>query len=104
MEKEMTFEEALVQLETVVKKLEKPDLPLEESIKLFEEGMRLSRLCNTKLDQAQQRVELLQKQASGEIKPTPFEAKSVKEPAPLVDAEQATLDDYLADSDEETPL
>ena len=104
MEKEMTFEEALVQLEAVVKKLEKPDLPLEESIKLFEEGMRLSTLCNTKLDQAQQRVELLQKQASGEIKPVPFEAKGEKEPAVLMDAEQATLDDYLVDGDEETPL
>ncbi len=80
MGKQITFEEALQQLEAVVKKLEKPDLPLEESIRLFEEGMKLSEVCSTKLDSAQQRVEILQKQASGELKPTPFEGASEDEP------------------------
>ena len=76
--KEKTFEDALNQLEGIVKKLEKPDLPLEESIKLFEEGMSLSKICSEKLDQAQQRVEILQKEASGSMKAVPFEEKKGK--------------------------
>lgn len=76
-EKEKTFEEALKQLEDIVKKLDRPDIPLEESIKLFEEGMKLSDVCNKKLDQAQQRVELLQKNAAGDMAAVPFEGEGV---------------------------
>jgi exodeoxyribonuclease VII small subunit len=80
--KELTFEDALGRLEGIVKKLEKPDLPLEESIKLFEEGMGLSKICSERLDQAQQRVELLQKEASGAMKSVPFdEEKGSGQPA-----------------------
>ncbi len=76
--KEKSFEDALNQLEGIVKKLEKPDLPLEESIKLFEDGMSLSKICSEKLDQAQQRVEILQKDASGGMKAVSFEEKKGK--------------------------
>lgn len=79
MEKQPSFEEALQQLENVVKKLESPNLPLEESIKLFEEGMRLSGICSEKLEQAQMKIELLQKQASGEMKKVPFVEQSAGE-------------------------
>lgn len=63
---EPTFEEALQQLEQIVQKLEKGELPLEESLKLYEDGIRLSRLCHGKLEEAEGRIEMLLKDARGE--------------------------------------
>jgi exodeoxyribonuclease VII small subunit len=63
---EPTFELALQQLEQIVQKLEKGELPLEESLKLYEDGIRLSRLCHGKLEQAEGRIEMLLKDARGE--------------------------------------
>ncbi len=54
-----TFEGALSQLESIVARLENGDLPLEESLKLFEEGIKLSRFCNQKLNEARKKVEVL---------------------------------------------
>jgi exodeoxyribonuclease VII small subunit len=67
------FEDALSKLEKIVSKLEDGDIPLEESLKLFEEGIRLSRLCNEKLDEAQKRVEILVKGKEGTLRPRPFD-------------------------------
>jgi exodeoxyribonuclease VII small subunit len=53
------FEDALAKLEELVKKMESGDLSLEDSLKSFEEGIRLVRVCSRKLDEAQRRVELL---------------------------------------------
>lgn len=53
------FEDALKKLEDIVKKMEAGDLPLDESLKSFEEGIRLIRSCQDKLDEAQRRVEML---------------------------------------------
>ena len=61
-----TFEEALQQLEEIVEKLEKGELALEESLKLYEEGIRLSRLCHVKLEEAEGKIEMLMKGAHGE--------------------------------------
>jgi len=61
-----SFEEALQQLEQIVQKLEKGELALEESLKLYEEGIRLSRLCHGKLEEAEGRIEMLMKGAHGE--------------------------------------
>ena len=55
-EKEMNFEEAMQRLEEVVQKLEAGEVGLDESLQLYEEGMKLVRLCNRKLDTAEQRV------------------------------------------------
>jgi exodeoxyribonuclease VII small subunit len=63
---EPTFELALQQLEQIVQKLEKGELPLEESLRLYEEGIRLSRLCHGKLEEAEGRIEVLMKDARGE--------------------------------------
>jgi exodeoxyribonuclease VII small subunit len=63
---EPTFEDALQQLEQTVQKLEKGELPLEESLKLYEDGIRLSRLCHAKLEEAEGRIEMLLKDARGE--------------------------------------
>jgi len=53
------FEEAMAKLEALVRKMETGDLTLEESLKAFEEGIRLSRLCAARLDDAERRVEIL---------------------------------------------
>ena len=71
--KNKTFEEALQELEGIVNRLEQGDLPLEEALKFFEEGVKLSRYCHTKLDEAQKRVEILLKDESGKLMPQPFE-------------------------------
>ena len=67
------FEDALNKLEKIVSKLEEGDIPLEESLKLFEEGIRLSRVCNQKLDEAEKKVEILLKGKDGTIKAFPFD-------------------------------
>lgn len=54
--REPTFEEAYRQLEEIVRKLEAGGLPLEESVSLFEEGMRLAKLCGRQLDAAELRI------------------------------------------------
>lgn len=59
MEKEIKFEKVMERLEEIVQTLEKGDLPLEDSLKAFEEGIRLSGLCMAKLDEAEKRVEIL---------------------------------------------
>lgn len=58
-EKKKTFEASLQELEKIVRRLEDGDLPLEESLRLFEEGVRLSRECQERLDQAERRIEIL---------------------------------------------
>jgi exodeoxyribonuclease VII small subunit len=62
-----TFEAALQKLETIVQRLEKGELTLEESLALYEEGIRLSRLCHNKLEEAEGKIELLVKDARGDV-------------------------------------
>ena len=66
------FEDALSKLEKIVGQLEEGDISLEESLKLFEEGIRLSRLCNQKLDEAERKVQILVKDREGNMKAEPF--------------------------------
>lgn len=67
-----TFEDSLKQLEKIVEQLEKGDLPLEDSIKLFEEGVRLSTACKQELDDAEGKVQILLKRRDGSMKAEPF--------------------------------
>jgi exodeoxyribonuclease VII small subunit len=62
-----TFEAALQKLETIVQRLEKGELTLEESLSLYEEGIRLSRLCHAKLEEAEGKIEQLVKDARGDV-------------------------------------
>ena len=64
---EQTFEKSLTELEQIVVKLEDGDLPLEESLELFEKGIKLSRDCRERLSKAERRIEILMKDASGEL-------------------------------------
>lgn len=69
---EQKFEDAFRKLESIVKKLEDGNLSLEESLKAFEEGVRLSRFCSRKLDEAEKKVEILLKDSNGRLVPKPF--------------------------------
>ena len=70
---EVTFEEALSQLEALVARLEAGDLPLEEALRAFEEGVRLTRLCARRLEDAERRVHLLTRTPEGGEQEIPFE-------------------------------
>ena len=70
---EQTFEESLNELERIVKQLENGDLPLEESLKLFEQGIKLSRLCKERLTAAERRIEVLVKDGRGGLNIAEFE-------------------------------
>ncbi len=61
MEKTLKFEEAIKQLGEIVQKLESGEVPLDESIALYEKGMQLSRQCAEMLEKAEQKVRFLQK-------------------------------------------
>lgn len=74
-----SFEESLKKLESIVSKLEQGDLPLEESVRLFEEGIKLSDACKTDLETAEGKVQMLLKQKDGSRKPVPFLENDSKE-------------------------
>ena len=61
------FEAAIAELETIVKKLEEGELPLEKSLELYERGVQLSRFCHARLEDAEKRIEILNER--GELKP-----------------------------------
>jgi exodeoxyribonuclease VII small subunit len=73
--KENKFEDAMRELEDIVKQLESGDLPLEESLKIFEKGVALSRFCFNKLEEAEKRVSILIKDEGG-MRKKPFEYKA----------------------------
>jgi exodeoxyribonuclease VII small subunit len=70
--KKENFEEALRKLEAIVAQMEEGDLPLEESLKAFEEGVKLAKLCTKKLDEAERKVEKLIRDQTGKLQTTPF--------------------------------
>jgi len=82
------FEDALNKLEKIVSKLEEGEIPLDESLKLFEEGIRLSRFCNQKLDEAEKKVEILLKGKNGVLQPRPFESSINSGQTPLDETEK----------------
>lgn len=67
------FEEAMERLEAIVESLDKGDLSLDESLKIFEEGMTLVGFCSKKLEEAEQKVTILIKEGSGKYTQQPFE-------------------------------
>ncbi|MGC2618491.1 MAG: exodeoxyribonuclease VII small subunit [Acidobacteriaceae bacterium] len=67
-----SFEESLTKLEEIVAQLERGDLSLEDSVRMFEEGSRLSAICRKQLEEAEGKVEMLVKQRDGSVKREPF--------------------------------
>ncbi len=70
-----TFEDSLKQLEKIVDQLERGDLPLEESVRLFEDGVRLSSACKQELDAAEGKIQILMKERDGSMRAEPFPQK-----------------------------
>lgn len=75
------FEQSLARLEQIVAELEGGDVPLDDALKLFEEGMKLGRACTSRLDEAEKRITLLLQQADGSVAEIPFDPKAAA-PAP----------------------
>ena len=74
-EKDLSFEEAIEELEKVVVELESGDLPLEKSVANFKKGMELSNYCSKLLDDAEKNISILLEQRDGTIKEENFEAE-----------------------------
>ena len=77
--KKPDFEKSLARLEEVVRRLESPQLSLDEAMKLFEEGVALSRECQKQLEDAEGKVEILLKKADGKLVAEPFEPEGESE-------------------------
>ncbi len=78
------FEQAMARLEAIVGELEKGDLPLDESLKIFEEGIRLSKNCLKVLEEAERRVEVLVQEKNGKKELRAFSpAEEEDDSAPL---------------------
>jgi exodeoxyribonuclease VII small subunit len=75
---EKKFEDAMKELEEIVKRLESGDLPLEESLKIFEEGIALSRYCFKKLEEAEKKISILISDESG-VRQEPFQAEDIED-------------------------
>ena len=73
------FEDAMKKLEEIVGRMEKGEMPLNESLKLFEEGVKLTRFCSQELQKAEKKVELLTKDNEGKLVAVPFEEGTEEE-------------------------
>ena len=67
-----TFEQSMKKLEQIVQELESGDLPLEEAMQKFEEGIKLSKLCSEKLDETEKKITLLLQDQKGNVSEKPF--------------------------------
>ncbi|HOP60268.1 MAG TPA: exodeoxyribonuclease VII small subunit [Candidatus Saccharicenans sp.] len=88
--REMNFEKALTELEQIVNKLEKGGLSLNESLALFEKGIKLARFLRAELDKAERKVEILIKNEKGELKPQEFEPEDLEADFHLEEPEEGT--------------
>jgi exodeoxyribonuclease VII small subunit len=68
-----SFEKNVERLDAIVRQLEDADLPLEKALQLYEEGMKLSEVCQRQLQEAEGRIQVLMKRAGGKIVAEPFE-------------------------------
>lgn len=70
---EIKFEKALKRLEEIVEELEKGELDLDRSLQIFEEGIKMSRICSKRLQEAEKKIEILTKDERGKLKAELFE-------------------------------
>ncbi len=79
------FEKAFQNLEKIVQRLEGEELPLDESLQLFEEGIRLSRFCHQRLEEVEKKIELILADAKGQPVTEPFEEEELPGDEELVE-------------------
>jgi len=72
----LTFENAMKRLERIVEELETGELGLDEALKKFEEGIKLSRFCTKKLDESEKKVSLLLRDETGDVHEEPFSGEN----------------------------
>ncbi|MBP8645516.1 MAG: exodeoxyribonuclease VII small subunit [Syntrophobacteraceae bacterium] len=77
--KSESFEEALKKLQSLVERLERGDLPLEEAVESFTEGIRLVQFCQKKLEEAEKKIQVLMANQEGGWNAVPFEGSSPSE-------------------------
>ena len=102
-QKNQTFEASLANLEKIVRRLEEGDLPLEESLKLFEDGVRLSRECQERLNQAERRIEVLLKDEDGNPALNVIEREDAEKPQPKI-KRRIRFDDESDEEEDESPF
>jgi exodeoxyribonuclease VII small subunit len=107
----LSFEKALADLESIVQKLEKGGLSLNESLALFEKGVKLTKFLREELGKAEKKVEILLKDEKGEIRKEPFDldrevgfSSEKEEEDEEADEEGEEEDDEDEDEEEETPF
>ncbi len=98
-DKKLTFETSLKELERIVRRLEEGDSSLEDSLKLFEDGVRLSRECQERLNQAERRIEVLLKDENGNPTLQTIGRDDLRE-----DREQKIKKRIVFEEDEESPF
>jgi exodeoxyribonuclease VII small subunit len=91
----LTFEKALEDLENVVEKLEKGGLSLNESLALFEKGVKLARYLRGELEKAEKKVEILLKDEKGEVRKESFELEKEDEAGPEEESSDSGEDEDL---------
>jgi exodeoxyribonuclease VII small subunit len=102
-QKNQTFEASLSNLEKIVRRLEEGDLPLEESLKLFEDGVRLSRECQERLNQAERRIEVLLRDEDGNPALNAIGREDAEEAQPKI-KRRIRFDDESDNDEDETPF
>ena len=98
-EKKLTFEASLKELEKIVRRLEDGDASLEDSLKLFEDGVRLARECQERLNQAERRIEILLKDENGNPNLEIIRAEDLRQ-----EHEPKVKKRIIFDEDEESPF
>jgi exodeoxyribonuclease VII small subunit len=93
-----SFEESIARLERIVSQLQNGDLPLDRALQLFEEGVNLSRQCQTQLEVAERKVEILLRE-KGEVRVVPFEGTGRNSPG-----DQQDSDDDDDEDDDDLPF
>lgn len=103
-EKKQTFEASLQELERIVRRLENGDLALEESLKLFEDGVRLSRECQERLNQAERRIEILMRDGDGNPALEIIKAEDLRGESSAATSEPKVRRRIVFDADDESPF
>jgi exodeoxyribonuclease VII small subunit len=89
----LTFEQAIAQLEGIVADMEQSELPLEDILKKYEEGTVLVRFCARKLDEAEKKIELLAKKPNGTASLKPFSQEAAQGGTDVEDDSDTTADE-----------
>ncbi|HAR36937.1 MAG TPA: exodeoxyribonuclease VII small subunit [Acidobacteria bacterium] len=97
--KEMNFEKALAELEQIVSQLEKGGLALNESLALFEKGIKLTRFLRAELDKAEKKIEILLKDEKGQLQPHDFSPEDFSSPGQAEETEDENEEETEEEED-----